>query len=166
MLKNDALPAKCEKRSFFPLFCDVRGKTFLIVGGGEIAKRRVRTLLLFDCRIKVVSPVFAEDFPRDADIEIIARRFESNDLDGVFAVIAATDDRALNRKITETAKERGIFASAADCKEECSFYFPAVAAADGYTVGGVSTNGDHAGLKTAMRRIREVLNDSVGQPKQ
>ena len=41
--------------SYFPFFMDVTDKQCLVVGGGEVALRKVEKLLLFDCKIKVCS---------------------------------------------------------------------------------------------------------------
>ncbi len=144
----------------FPLFIDLTGKRILVVGGGEIAARRVKTLLKFGGDIFLVSPHLTPELQ-----EMFSRRlfnyrkgyYESRDIQNKFLVVAATDDRETNHKVYLDAKEKGIQMSIADCREECSFYFPAIFEFDDIVGGLVSKNGDnHSLVKSVAQKIRKI----------
>ncbi len=150
------------RKSHFPLFVDIRGKTALVVGGGKIALRRVTTLRKFDFQIVVVARKAADELKKIAKKEAIVlheRPFEDADADGVFLAVAATNDRELNRHIGELVKTRGGFVSVADCAEECSFYFPAVIDRGRITVALGGDGRDHHALSAQAKKIREFYCD-------
>lgn len=152
------------RKTHFPLFVDMRGKTVLVVGGGKVADRRVRTLSRFACTVRVVAPEVSRGITQLAEqglVELARRGFAPEDLDGVFFVVAATNLREVNRQIGVLAKQKGIFVSVADCAEECDVYFPAIAEEDGL-VAGISGDGvAHGSVAAAARRIREVLHEEA-----
>ena len=76
-----------------------------------------------------------------------------SDLEGCQFVIAATDDRALNRKIAELCKEKNILINTVDDKELCSFYFPSLIKQDEVVVG-ISSGGNSPIL---TQKIRETV---------
>ena len=80
--------------------------------------------------------------------------FEEADLEGCQFVIAATDDRALNRKIAELCKEKNILINTVDDKELCSFYFPSLIKQDEVVVG-ISSGGNSPVLTQKIRRTVE-----------
>lgn len=142
----------------FPLFIDLEGKSVLVVGGGKVAVRRINTLLKFGAYIKVVSPaIYREKI--EGDVVHIKRNFEKADIDGVFMVVGATGDRKVNHLIYTLCKDKNIFCSIADCKEECNFYFPAVCLNDKLSVGLVSDGNNHALVKNTAEKIRGIIED-------
>ena len=153
-----------EYTAFFPLFVDLRGRKALVLGGGNIAERRVKTLVSFGADVLVISPSVTEYIRSAAargELELVGREYEEGDISraGPFAVFAATDDRKTNNAIAEEAAGLGIPVSSADRRGECTCYFPAIAENKDYTVGLVSNNGDHAGVKSLAERIRGLLDD-------
>ncbi|MDR2592264.1 MAG: bifunctional precorrin-2 dehydrogenase/sirohydrochlorin ferrochelatase [Chitinispirillales bacterium] len=154
-----------SQKTFFPLFVDMNGKNVLIVGGGNVAERRVRILVSFGAEIAVVSPEVTEYIERAASsnmIRLLKRKYQKGDIAAVnpFLVIAATDDRQVNHDVMTEAENQNIYVSVADCRDECTFYFPAIAENDGYIAGLVSKDGgNHDGVKRTAERIRGVLTD-------
>lgn len=140
----------------FPLFLDLTGKTVVLIGGGNIAARRIGTLRLFGCRIKVIAP----ELKCKADgLTWLRRPYQPGDLEGAFLAIAATADRQVNHAVWEEASGRGIPISVADCEAECSFYFPAICAGEDLIAGVVSTGKDHHKTARAAKEIRRVLEE-------
>ncbi len=142
----------------FPLFIELTGKRVLVVGGGEIATRRVKTLLKFGADIYLVSPHLTPELQEMFSRKLFNYRegyYESRDIQNKFMAVAASDDRETNHMVYMDAKEKGIHMSIADCREECSFYFPAIFEFDGIVGGLVSKNGDnHSRVRTVAERIR------------
>jgi siroheme synthase-like protein len=145
---------------FFPLFIDMSGKKVLVIGGGKIAESRIKILIGFGAEITVISPKVTEYIKSAANISLIKRKYKKGDISSLtpFLVIAATDERQANHRAMIEAKKLNINISVADCGEECSCYFPAIADSDAYIAGLVSKNGNHAGVKEMIKKIRKVLN--------
>jgi len=148
---------------FFPMFVDMNGKKALIVGGGNIAERRVKALTDFGADITVISPEATEYIERAASsntLRLLKRKYNNGDITAImpFLVIAATDAREVNRAIMTEAKTLNIHVSVADCRDECTFYFPALAESEDYIAGLVSKDGNHSGVKRMAEKIREVIN--------
>lgn len=126
--------------AYFPFFIDIKDKPFLVVGGGNVALRKVRKLLPFEPKITLCAPEICEEI-LDIDGLIIKRRkFEERDLEGVFAVISATSDEQLNSRIYEICKEKNILVNTVDVPDKCGFIFPALVKKNDISVG-VSTGG-------------------------
>lgn len=151
----------CDEPKFFPLFMDIKDKNILIVGGGKIATRRVNTLIKFGARVKVVAPQISDELveleARNL-IEVISRNYKSNDIEGCFLVVAATNDRKVNCLVGGDAKRAGAFTSVADRKEENNFYFPAIFEDEGVVGGIVSKGGEnHSLVRKTASKIRKCL---------
>jgi len=99
------------KKPYFPLFIDISQKSIVVVGGGRIAERRVKTLLQFAEDIRVISPKLTEELRCLAEsrrIEWIQKRYIPGQLAGAFFVLAATDDAACNEQIVTDCRKLGI----------------------------------------------------------
>jgi len=138
------------------------GKKVLVIGGGKIAEQRIKILIGFGAEITVISPKATEYIESAASmnsLRLIKRKYKKGDISSLtpFLVIAATDERQANHKAMAEAKKLDINISVADCKEECSCYFPAIADSDDYIAGLVSKNGNHKGVKKMIKKIRNVF---------
>ena len=142
----------------FPLFVSLSEKTVTVVGAGKIASRRIKVLLEYGARIRVIAPQICEEIRAlSGSLEIIEREYEGGDVSGSFMVIAATDSREVNQKAGADAKAEGINVSVADSREECSFYFPAVIRKGSISIGLVSDGSDHAAAARTAGELREYL---------
>lgn len=126
--------------AYFPFFIDIKDKPFLVVGGGNVALRKVRKLLPFEPKITLCAPEICEEILDIDGIIIKRRKFEERDLEGVFAVISATSDEQLNSRIYEICKEKNILVNTVDVPDKCGFIFPALVKKNDISVG-VSTGG-------------------------
>ncbi|NCB63691.1 MAG: NAD(P)-dependent oxidoreductase [Clostridia bacterium] len=138
----------------FPLFVDLQEKKAVVVGGGVIACRRIGVLLRFGADVTVIAPELKESFE---GITWEKRPYVPGDLTGAFLAVAATDDRLVNRTVGEEAKGLGVPVSVADCRAECTFYFPAVCVGENVVAGLVSEGGDHALAARAAKAVRSAL---------
>ncbi len=111
---------------FLPVFQNIKGRLCLVVGGGEVALRKAAVLKEAGARVKVVSPDLAEGFSHLPEIEHVAARFSSQHLEGSALAIAATNDTAVNRQVSELAQARNIPVNVVDAPELCSFIMPAI----------------------------------------
>lgn len=101
----------------------------IVVGGGRVGERKVRSLLDAGLRVRVISPAVTPDLARlaaDGVIEWIARPYQPGDLHGARLVIAATNVRAVNHAVAVEAHEGGQLVNVADAPAEGNVHMPAV----------------------------------------
>ena len=153
------LPAWSDKMAFFPFFIDIADRKILIAGGGNVALRKAQKLLQYGADITVTAPEICAELERLDGVTLIRRGFTDSDADGVFAVIAATDDRALNSHIYELCTRCNILVNTVDDPENCGFYFPALVRKNNVTVG-ISTGGTSPVFARYLREKTEELLDA------
>lgn len=142
----------------YPIMLDLSGVSVLVVGGGRVAHRKIEGLLKAGAKVTVVAES-AIDSIRSMPIELVVRRFESTDLNGVSLVITATDDPTVNAAVSADATARGIWVNSADDPANCTFILPAVAR-DGAVTVAVSTGGASPALAS---HLRGEIEDWLGQ---
>ncbi|MGB5147549.1 MAG: bifunctional precorrin-2 dehydrogenase/sirohydrochlorin ferrochelatase, partial [Porticoccaceae bacterium] len=109
-----------------PLFHRVRGERCVLVGGGEVARRKLELLLATGAAVTIVAPECDAGIAALADqgrVAITRRRFRAADLDGAVLAVAATDDPVTNRAVSRAAKTRGIPVNVVDQPELCTVTF-------------------------------------------
>ena len=111
---------------YLPVFQKVKGRLCLVVGGGSIGTRKAGVLLEAGAKVRVVAPQIDDELKSKANVEAVVARFEEKHLDGVMLVIAATNDRSVNKQVSELAQARNIPVNAVDDPELCSFIMPAI----------------------------------------
>jgi len=142
--------------NYFPVFFDLTGQTVLIVGGGEVALRKVTLLERTGALITLVAPDIAPELLERAaagKLKLARREFAPEDLDGVRLVIVATSRRAVNRWIANLSESRNIPVNVVDDREASRFIVPAIIDRDPVLVA-ISTGGTSPVL---ARRLRERL---------
>lgn len=149
---------------WFPLFTNITGKTVVVIGAGKIAKRRIETLLKFNCRIRVVATEALTEidaYAQDGKLELRKKVFQDSDLEGADYVLAATNNKQINHTIYEICREGSIPVNVADDKEKSDFYFPGIIRKNGITVGVTAEGRDHALAKKATRVIADCLDHKL-----
>jgi precorrin-2 dehydrogenase / sirohydrochlorin ferrochelatase len=147
--------------SYYPVFVNLQGKPCLVVGGGEIAARKVRGLLEAEARVLVVSPRLSEALAALVAQGAIAhqpRPFRRDDVSGCALVIGATDRSEVNRAVCEAAREQNIWVNIVDTPDACDFIAPAVVRRGALQLA-ISTGGHSP---TLAKRIRMQLEESYG----
>lgn len=138
---------------YFPFFVDIEGKNGLIVGGGAVAVHKIRKLLPFRPKLKVVSPALLPELieiAQNSEILLIQREFQEEDLQDVSFVIASSENRNVNAQISCLCHKEGILVNVVDNKEECSFLFPALVHQGDLTIG-VTTAGASPEVAAAIK---------------
>jgi uroporphyrin-III C-methyltransferase/precorrin-2 dehydrogenase/sirohydrochlorin ferrochelatase len=111
---------------FLPVFLNIKDKQCLVVGGGEVAKRKAGMLLEAGARVRIVAPQIDPALAAQQRVEAIVARFEPHHLEGAALVIAATNDRSVNQQVSVQAKVRNLPVNVVDDPELCSFIMPAI----------------------------------------
>jgi precorrin-2 dehydrogenase / sirohydrochlorin ferrochelatase len=152
--------------SLFPLFLKLEGRPCFVVGAGAIAASKISSLIEAGARVTVVAPRASDELRRlaeDGKFRWLERTYEAGDLDGVFLVIAATSDSAVNRAVFLDAQRLGILCNAVDDPPHCDFYFPAVVRRGDLQIA-ISTAGQSPALAQRLRReFEEVFDESAGE---
>lgn len=168
--------------AYFPMFVDMMERECLIVGGGNVAYRKVIVMLDFGAKITVVAEDICDELRKltiddiasedktgsytankENRITFIKRRFERKDCDGMEMVIAATDDNALNHEIAEYCKANGIIVNAVDQKADCSFIFPSYIK-EKNLVAAFSSGGNSPVLTQYLKgKEQEILTPFLGE---
>ncbi|MDO4890661.1 MAG: bifunctional precorrin-2 dehydrogenase/sirohydrochlorin ferrochelatase [Coriobacteriaceae bacterium] len=144
---------RCEP---YPLFANLRGEPVVVVGGGEVAERKVETLLDHGASIVLVAPAVTETlraWALEKRIGWLPRRYEAGDLEGALLVVCATDDEAVNKAVHAEAVRRHQLVNVVDVPELCNFIVPSVLRR-GHLQIAVSTGG---ASPSAAREIRKSL---------
>ena len=134
----------------------------LVVGGGFVATRKIRTLAEAEFEITVVAPEVKDEIRIAPYTTVHAREWRESDLDGHALVFACTNSREVNRAVGEAARRRGLPVLVADRQLESTFFNPAVIR-DCDLQLAVSTGGASPALaKELRRRIAEALGPGWG----
>ena len=144
---------------FFPVFLNLRQRDCIVIGGGEVASRKISLLLDAGAYVTVYSPVLGETLRRWAEegkIRHVAQEFRPEMLKDCALVIAATDDIAVNRRVSEAAKANGIPVNVVDQPDLCTFIMPSIIDRSPVTIA-VSTGGRSPVLARLIRARLETL---------
>lgn len=139
---------------YFPFFTDLSHKSGLVVGGGIVALRKVEKLIPFTSDLTVIAPEISPAIRKISGLTLLERTYIPGDEEGNAFVIAATNDRAVNRLISERCQAQNIPVNVVDDAELCSFLFPALVQRGELTVG-ISTGGSSP---TAAICLKEQIN--------
>jgi len=146
---------------YIPIFLDVAGRECVVVGGGEIAARKVESLLEAGAHVTVVSPRLPPPLESKVARGLVihvARNYERGDIRGCVLVYAATDDPGLHRELAAEARALGIPINVADVPELCTFIAPAIVKRGALQIA-ISTA---AASPAFAARLRSVLEDQFG----
>lgn len=114
---------------FLPLFCQLRGKRCLLVGGGDVAERKARLLLETGAEVVVCATDFTAQFihwQQNGQLSLRQQPFQSSMLDDCWLVIAATDNDQVNQHVSAQADARRIFCNVVDAPEAASCIMPSI----------------------------------------
>ena len=112
-----------------PIFINVRQNPCLVIGGGDIALRKINLLIKAQAKVDCLSPLFCEginNLSQNGDVNLIQKRFESDDIKDYAIIIASTDDSSVNALISKSAKEARIPVNVVDSPELSSFIMPSI----------------------------------------
>src|ERR687893_547156 len=149
---------------FYIACLKLSGRRCLVVGGGEVGLEKVEGLLACDGDVTLIAPEAVEplqDLAREGSVRWERRAYAGPpDLEGVFIVIAATDDTEVNIAIYEDAERRAMLVNVVDVPALCNFILPAIIRTGPLAIA-ISTAGASPAL---AKRIRDQIADEYGEP--
>lgn len=146
------------EKSYYPVFVELRGKKCVVVGGGGVAERKVRTLLDHGARVVVISPKLTKglsSLKKRGLIEHRGRTFRRGDTKGSVLVFAATNSRKVNETVAEDVGRRLGLVNVVDTPELCSFIVPSIVKRGALSIA-ISTSGKSPALSKAIRKHLEA----------
>ena len=151
---------------FLPVGLDVQGKKCLVVGGGSVGARKVTNLVRAGATVTVVSPTVTESLGGQISSGCaiwVQDLFRDEHLEGVFLVVAATDDQSVNARVVNCAGRSGALVCDASSAERSQVIFGALhQCEDGVTVAVFTDGRDPA----EARRARDRIAESMGQDRE
>ena len=145
--------------NFLPIFLNIRDRTCVVVGGGEVAVRKTELLRRAGGQVTVVAPELCATLAQWAaagEVVHCAARFEPAQLDGAVVVVAATDDKAVNQAVAAAAGERNIPVNVVDTPALCTFVMPSIIDRSPLVIA-ISSGGASPVLARLMRARLETL---------
>lgn len=139
---------------FYPINLKIQDRSCLIIGGGEVAARKIEQLLVCGADVKVISPTVCSSIRELADngkIEWKKREFRPGDLAGAFLVFAATNNGEVQSEVIAEAHRLDLLVNSADLPDACTFQVPA-AVRRGDLLLAVSTGGGSPALSAWIRK--------------
>lgn len=151
---------------YLPIFADLKQRPVLVVGGGEVAARKIDLLHRAGAQVRVVAQTLASEIQSQYEagrLHWVAKTFVPEQLDDVFLVIAATNNSALNAEVFAAADQRRILANVVDDQPRCSFIFPSIVDRSPLVVA-ISSSGQAPVLARILReKLEALLPTSLGQ---
>ena len=141
---------------YYPIYMDIENKPVLVIGGGKVALRKVKTLLEYGAIVRIVSPKLIAELEQLLDgvrCIWIAKEYSTEDIKDAVLVFACTEKEEVNAKIAEDAKVNYRPINVVDDPDKCSFIVPSVLIRGDLSIA-VSTGGSSP---LVARKIREEL---------
>lgn len=148
---------------FLPIFLNIKNQACLVVGGGEVATRKIMLLLRAGAQVSVVSPKLDEalnEYLGDGTIKHHAEYFQPGHLENIVLVIAATNNRTVNQQISEAARQRQIPVNVVDNPDLCTFIMPSIVDRSPLLIA-VSSGGQSPVLARLLRVQLEIMIPSA-----
>lgn len=158
---TDVKTEQQRRMRYYPVNLDIVGRRCVVVGGGRVGARKVKTLLACGADVLVVSPEVVaaiDDLAREGAIELQRRAYDAADQAGAFLVIGATNDEALNRRIHSDAEADQRLCNIADRPAVCNFILPSIISRGDLTIA-ISTAGKSPAF---AKHLRHTLEDQFG----
>ena len=159
-----------------PIFINIRKKPCIVIGGGDIALRKINLLLKAQAKVDCLSPSFSRDIKnlsKDGHITLINKSFDQTDIKDYSIIIAATDDSSVNSSISAIAQVKKIPVNVVDSPELSSFIMPSIVDRSPLIIA-VSSSGKapvlsriiRAKLETVIPSAYGILADIAGEYRQ
>lgn len=151
---------------YYPAFLNLNGQPCLVVGGGAVAERKVKTLLDSGAHVTVISPQITPRLKRRVEkgqIKHLNRPYQQGDHQGMYLLIAATDDTKLNRTVGIEARKDGVLVNVVDDPTYCDFIAPSIVQQGNITFA-ISTGGGSPALSRWLRtRLQAQYTSEYGK---
>ena len=147
---------------YYPIFLNINGRKCVVIGGGQVALRKVKALLEHGADIWVISPDICpelSDLANSNKLQVSRRDYRTGDLEGSFLALVATSDHDINNKVSEEAKEKKVLVNVVDDPDISDFIVPSNVCRGDVNIA-ISTGGKSPALARKIRtRLEEDFDD-------
>ncbi len=146
---------------YYPVMINIENKNCLVIGGGKVALRKIKSLLDYDVNITVISPELCselEDILSQNRINWLKKNYNTIDIKDSNFIFVATNDKSVNKMVYKEAKKKNILVNVVDNSDLCDFIIPSKVKRGDLTIS-ISTNGKSPAL---TKKIREELEERFG----
>lgn len=150
-----------QSAAYYPISLNISGKKCVVIGGGEVALRKITALLGHGAEITVISPQVCagiNELAASGQIRLLRRGYQPGDLTGALLAIAATDDGNINQEVVKEARGQAVLVNVVDDAALSDFIVPSCLHRGDVTVA-VSTSGKSPAL---ARKLRLKLEKEMG----
>lgn len=151
---------------YLPIFADLQQRPCVVVGGGTVAWRKTQMLLKAGADVRVIAPKLNAEFQAALaanQVSHLAETFEPHHLDGIFLAIAATERKAVNALVYQSANQRQVLVNVVDDTQRCSFIVPSIIDRSPIVVA-ISSSGKAPVLARMLReKIETLLPQHLGK---
>ncbi|MDW7674369.1 MAG: bifunctional precorrin-2 dehydrogenase/sirohydrochlorin ferrochelatase, partial [Bacillota bacterium] len=141
----------------YPIYLNLADKSCIVIGGGNIAERKIKSLLECKALVTVISPESTDTIDEMADEGLITlhrRKYAPFDLTGAFLVISATNNEEVNKQVANECFENGILVNVVDVPPLCNFFVPSIIRRGDFSIS-ISTGGKSPLLASKLRKELE-----------
>ncbi|WP_164967663.1 bifunctional precorrin-2 dehydrogenase/sirohydrochlorin ferrochelatase [Arcobacter sp. CECT 8985] len=152
--------------NYLPTLLNLENKKILVLGGGEVAHRKVLCLLQFSKNITIISKEITKDLNTLVDdymLTYLQHNYNYKDLNGFDILIVAINDLKIQEKIYQSIKNRKILCNFVDFKEYSDFIFPSIIK-DGDLTVSIATNGNSPAVTKELKKyIKDLLPNNINE---
>lgn len=145
---------------YFPINLALEGRQCVVVGGGTVALRKVRSLLACGAHVTVVSLDFCPELAALDGVHLVQARFDPVHVAGAILVFAATSDQEVNRQVARASRANGAIVNVVDVPAECDFIVPSTLTRGELTISVCSGGAAPALSKRLRRRLEAQFPDA------
>jgi siroheme synthase-like protein len=145
--------------TYMPISLSLKDRRCLVVGGGNVALRKVETLLDYDTNVTVVAPTIHKKlrfFAETGQIKIEERTYKTPEAATFDLVVSASSDKNVNRQVSDDARGAGVLVNVVDQPSMCDFIFPAVLRRESLTTA-ISTDGKAPFMAGHLKMILDTV---------
>ena len=153
---------KADEKKYFPMFVDLPQKKVTVIGAGNIAKRRIETLLFFAGTIEVIAPDACErikELAKEGRLVWKEKEYDREDLYDADLVLSATNNEKVNNDVYSACKCLGISVNTASNRMKCDFYFPSILQKEEKVIG-LNIAGNPAKTKNVRKEMQKWIEEA------
>lgn len=145
--------------SFLPISINIANKQIVIVGGGKVALQKLKSLLLFKAKVRIVAPEILEEI-KSLDVEWIIDSYKPEYINDAFMVYACTDITLVNNRVVEDCNQLNKLCNNAEDSSQSDFISSAIVQSPSLTVAINSKAKEPRKTKAFKHQITEQLNEA------
>lgn len=149
--------------SYFPILVDLTKFDIIIIGAGNIGRRKIENLLEFNCKLTVIDPILSEEIIalNNNKIKLLQRKYQKGDIPENSIVFCATGNAEIDNLIKEECEEKNALLNVADVPDLCNFIMPATIKRGDFTISVSSQGKAPFFVRETRKRLSDLFSDET-----